>query len=86
MMKSHELAKLLLANPDVELICQKDSEGNGYSPLSGVDFDVVYVPDSTWSGEVYSTEWSAEDADMDETEWEAIKKEHAGYAVLYPIN
>lgn len=49
-MKSHELAKLLLENPDVELICQKDGEGNGYSPLCGVDFDVVYVPDSTYSG------------------------------------
>ena len=85
-MKSHELAKLLLENPDAELICQKDAEGNGYSPLRGVDFNVVYVPCSTWRGEVYSTDWSADDADMDEDEWEDIKANHKGYAVLFPIN
>lgn len=86
-MRSHELAKLLLEKPDVELICQKDSEGNGYSPLSGVDFNVMYVPEQTWYGECYDADWSAEDAGMEEDEWEALKKEHLNkYAVLYPVN
>lgn len=85
-MKSHELAKWLLENPDVELILQKDSEGNGFSPLSGIDFNVVYIPDSTWSGEVYSLDWTADDNLMEEQEWEDIKKNNSGYAVLYPIN
>ena len=86
-MKSHELAKILLAHPDVELICQKDSEGNGYSPLSGVDFDVIYVADSTYSGDCLSTEWSAEDACMEEDEWDELKQKHLNlHAVLYPVN
>lgn len=86
-MKSHELAKILLEKPDVELIMQKDAEGNGYSPLSGVDFDVIYIAEKKWYGEVLSTKWSASDACMNESEWEEMKKEHSGkHAVLHPIN
>lgn len=86
-MKSHELAQILLANPDVELICQKDSEGNGYSPLSGVDFNVVYVPETTWYGECYDADWSADDAGMEKKEWTALKRKHKGkHAVLFPVN
>lgn len=50
-----QLKKLLAALPDnLVVIMQKDAEGNGYSPLSDVDgINNVYVPDSTWSGEVY---------------------------------
>lgn len=84
-MKSHDLANLLLANPNVELILQKDAEGNDYSPLSGIDFDVVYVPDSTWSGEVYAKSWTADDCLMNEDEWEDMKK-NSNYAVLFPVN
>jgi len=85
-MKSHELAKLLLENPDVELIMQKDAEGNGYSPLRGIEFDVVYVPDSTWDGTVYSKEFTADDNCMTEAEWETLKRTNSGYAVLHPVN
>lgn len=85
-MKSHELAKILLEAPDCELIMQKDSEGNGYSPMAGIDFDVVYVPDSTWAGEVFSTRHTADDHCMTEKEWKAIQKKHSGYAVLFPVN
>jgi hypothetical protein len=85
-MKSHELAKLLLENPDVELIMQKDSEGNGYSPLSGIEFDAVYVPDSTYSGELYAGNSTAEENCMTEKEWKSLKEKHSGYAVLYPVN
>lgn len=85
-MRSHELAKELLEHPDVELIMQKDAEGNGYSPLSGIDFDVVYVPESTWSGEVYSTNNSAEDNGFEDEEWEELQETNSGYAVLFPIN
>ena len=43
----------ILRNEDQDriVICQKDAEGNGYSPLHSVT-RVTYVPDSTWSGEV----------------------------------
>lgn len=85
-MRSHELAKMLLENPDVELILQKDAEGNGYSPLYGIEFDVVYVPDNSYSGDVYLKTWTAEDCCMEEDEWERLKETNSGYAVLYPVN
>ena len=86
-MRSHELAKLLLENPDVELVCQKDSEGNGYSPLSGVDFNVMYVADNTWCGECYNGDWDADEAGMEEDEWLDMKKKYMNkHAVLYPVN
>ncbi len=46
------LAKL---DQDRVVILQKDSEGNGYSPLGGFD-SARYLPDSTYSGEVFSEE------------------------------
>lgn len=85
-MRSHQLAQLLLEKPDVELIMQKDAEGNGYSPCSGVDFDVIYRPETTYYGTVYDTSWSAEEADLTEHEWEFYKKTYSGYAVLFPVN
>lgn len=85
-MKSHELARLLLEQPDVELIVQKDAEGNGYSPLAGIEFDVVYVPESTWSGEVYSRRHTASDNCMTEDGWQELQATNSGYAVLFPIN
>lgn len=86
-MRSHELAKLLLENPDVELICQKDAEGNGYSPLAGIDFNVLYLPENSYSGECLSTTWSAEEANMSSQDWENKKQEHGGkHAVLFPVN
>lgn len=66
---------MLLSRPDVELILQKDSEGNGYSPMRGIDFDVVYVPDTTYSGEVYSTNRSASDNCLEEKEWKNLKRQ-----------
>lgn len=81
-MRSHELAKLLLEKPDVELILQEDPEGNGYRGLIGIDFDVVW---DECQEIVLSTEWSAEEADMEEDEWEELKAQQSGkIAVLYP--
>jgi hypothetical protein len=73
-MKVRELIALLsTAEPDSEVILQRDSEGNGYSPLYSVDCGSVYVPETTYSGEVYSPDWSADEADATEKEWRAIK-------------
>lgn len=69
---------------DMELIVQKDSEGNGYSPLSGADPESVYVPCSAWSGDVYDLEWDAEDCGMEEDEWEEMRK-RPRCVVLYPV-
>jgi len=85
-MKVKELiAELSEMDPESEVILQKDAEGNGYSPLRGADPDCVYVAENTWSGEVYSLEYTADDCCMEETEWEALK---AGpkCVVLHPVN
>lgn len=52
-MKVKELKKLLEGVDDERIvIMQKDGEGNGYSPLDNIDSNSVYIPDSSWSGEV----------------------------------
>jgi len=66
------LAALKDADPEAEVILQKDSEGNGYSPLACVDLDAVYIAETTYSGDVFSMEWSAEDACKSEEEWTAV--------------
>lgn len=59
-------------NPNSEVIVQKDAEGNGYSPLSAVDGNAVYVPETPWSGSVYSTDWTNDEACMDADDWEEM--------------
>ncbi len=70
---------------DMEVIIQKDSEGNDYSPLRGVDPDAVYIPKTTWYGDVYSMNWKADDACVTDEEWEEIKSKSRSL-ILYPIN
>lgn len=78
-----ELIKYLQSCPqDSIVICQADAEGNGYSPLSGVDSDSVYRADSTWSGEVYGTEDQEEDGDDFEVDYGDV----VPCVVLYPVN
>lgn len=81
-----ELKEILEALPDaMEVILQKDAEGNGYSPLEGGNTDSIYIPETTWSGEVWDTKWSADDACMSEEEWGELKSEPRAL-ILYPIN
>ena len=85
-MKVRELLEALKdADLDAEVILQKDAEGNGYSPLEGADTESVYVPDTTWSGDVYSLDWSASDACMTTEEWDDVCK-RPKCVVLYPVN
>jgi hypothetical protein len=44
------IEKLQAEDPDRLVICQKDPEGNGYSPLEDW-WSGAYRADSTWSGE-----------------------------------
>lgn len=85
-MKIKELIEQLEGlDPEMEVIMQKDGEGNGYSPLAGADPSGIYIADSTYSGDVYDSNWSADDADMDEEEWEEIL-EMPRCLILYPVN
>lgn len=71
---------------DMEVILQKDGEGNGYSPLSDVDAEAIYVAESTWSGDVYSTNWTADEATFEPAEWEAFKRDNPRACILAPVN
>lgn len=85
-MKVKELvAELQEMDPDAEVILQRDSEGNGYSPLAGADSDCIYVKNNEWDGAVFDTTWTAEDADLTEDEWEEML-ELPRCVVLYPVN
>jgi hypothetical protein len=85
-MNVKELKALLENLPDeMEVILQKDAEGNGYSPLSDADADCVYLPETTWYGEVYSTRWTADDAAMSDEEWNDILEKPRAL-VLCPVN
>lgn len=85
-MTSHELAKELLEGPDVPVILQEDAEGNGYSPLAGADQNAIYEAISSYSGKVWSTNWTSDEADMEPDEWEEFKKIFPPCVVLFPIN
>jgi hypothetical protein len=85
-MNVKELRKLLKKLPgNMEIILQKDAEGNGYSPLYDADPDAIYVEETTWSGHVYYTGWTAEECCMDEDEYEEMLK-HPRVLVLEPVN
>jgi hypothetical protein len=70
---------------DMEVILQKDAEGNGYSPMEGADPDAIYFEETTWSGEVFSTKWTAEEACMTSEEW-AYAKKRPRVLILHPVN
>ena len=85
-MNVRELKEVIANLPDdMEVVLQKDSEGNGYIPLEGADSNAVYIPDSTWSGDVYDMNWTANDACMTNEEWEEIKT-LPRTLILYPVN
>ena len=46
------ISDLQLYDPEDLVVMSSDGEGNSYSPLYRVDTG-VYVPDSTWSGNIY---------------------------------
>ena len=80
-----QLRDMISNLPDsMEIILQKDPEGNGYSPLAGVDADCVYLKDGPVRGEVYSLSWSADDACISEEEWEIIKSKPKSL-VMHPM-
>ena len=78
-MKVKELIEALSQfDGDTLVVLQKDSEGNGYSPLAGADDEALYLPENTWSGEVYSEQ------DIEELELE--DEPVVPCVVLFPMN
>lgn len=62
---------------DMTVVSQKDSEGNGYSPVAGA-CEGYYEPDTTWSGVFY---------DQSEFEdWDIDKDTALNAVVIWPVN
>jgi hypothetical protein len=75
----HLIKKLNELDPNMELVLQRDPEGNGYDDVSGIDGDCFWFDE-----DIYSTEWTAEEAGFDEDEWEDILSKVEKVAVIYP--
>lgn len=86
-MNIKELKEAIKELPDdMEVILEKDSEGNGFSPLAEIDTDIIYLANSSYSGEVRDTRWSTEDSGYEsEEEWEEMKRKPR-CCLLSPIN
>jgi hypothetical protein len=86
-MKVRELRELLsTASDDDEVILSKDAEGNGHSPLASA-WPGIYVPDCTWSGDVYLRELTDEDRKQGYTEEDLYNGDDGRPAiVLIPTN
>jgi len=70
---------------DRRIVLASDAEGNRHSPLAGA-WGAMYVPDSTWSGDVYPTEEEIEaDPRLDEDE-DGAPEGAERVIVLGPVN
>ena len=86
-MKVKELKQLLdTFNEDDEVVLSKDSEGNGFSPLSGTS-QQVYVPETTWYGSIYEKEITEEMRKEGYSEEDTYQgNDGINAVVLWPIN
>lgn len=85
-MKVKELIEILKNLPkNTQVIMSKDAEGNTFTPLDEVETNNIYVPESSWYGNIYHESWSAEDAMETEEGWNEILKQPR-CVVLWPIN
>jgi hypothetical protein len=81
-MKVENLIELLSKlPPDMDVILQKDEEGNGYTSLEYVDPNCIFIE---CDGDMYSTDWTADDCCLEEHEWELMKQENPKCVVLSP--
>jgi hypothetical protein len=80
-MKVKDLIEELKKMPqEHEVYLQKDPEGNGYDELRYADPDCIYI-----DGDVYSTEWTFDEACFDSHEkWEEFKNKNNKCCVLAP--
>ena len=85
MMTVCELQKLLDKMPkNAYVILQKDPEGNGHSPLSGVEGGNLYEAESACSGSVYPNTYN-NTYFMDQRHFQEVKKNSVPCVVLWPI-
>ena len=71
-------------NDDDIIVMSKNAEGNNFSPLVEIGFD-LYLADSAWSGEIRPREFDKEYF-IDREEYEEVKKEAVKCVTLWPTN
>ena len=82
-MKVKELiAELQELDGELEILLQRDPEGNGYAPLAGSDSNAIAITDGR-DVDIYDTNWTADECCLDEEEWEELKKQPR-VVVLWP--
>jgi len=80
-MNVKELKEVIKDLPDdMEVILQRDSEGNGYETAHGADPFCVYDPEEEI---IFDLSWDADEACKEDEEWEEIKKKPR-CLVVYP--
>lgn len=79
------IEQLKMYDPEMDIVIQKDSEGNGFSPMAGADPNGVYVAESAYGGQVFDAEWSADDCGFEEEEWNELL-DQPRTLIIYPIN
>lgn len=76
------LKEVLAGLPDdMEVVVQRDSEGNGYNNAYHADPDCVWDPDGE---SILSLNYSAADNCMEEEDWETLKKTAPRVLVIAP--
>jgi hypothetical protein len=82
-MNVKQLKELIMDLPDnMEVIIQRDPEGNSYSPLDDADPNCIYLQRLN---EVYSTLWDHHDAMREKEEWDEFLQQPKAL-VLSPLN
>ena len=78
------IEKLQSEDPNRLVVIQKDSEGNGYSPLHSVE-RAAYIPYNTWSGEAGLESLTPEDKEQRYTQ-EDISVDGLSALIMVPVN
>jgi len=87
-MNVKELKELLNTLPDdTEIVMSCDAEGNRFSPLADSSSQYHYLPDTTWSGDLWSEEDERDyDPDIPEDAEVCPPVDAVKALVLWPVN
>ena len=79
--------ELQTLDKDAIVVIQSDADGTEYSPLVGAEGNVVYLPESDWSGEVKYKTLTPDMIDEGYTEDDVYDGEDGQSCVLvWPLN
>lgn len=79
------IAFLNTVDPDNEIVLSSDSEGNNFSPLADASIG-IYEADTSCSGYIFDVSWTAEDAGLEQDQWQDILDSNKRSVVLWPTN